>query len=162
MRRLFAIPLVLVAACGGSDSKALTSAGLAALGKGDAQTALSKFDTALAGMDRMDKNYVRAALGRCEALASLDGARATRSFLELAATVPEKVGEADFSRVCWALLKNGDRLHAMDVMKAGETRFPDSANMKATSTAVVAATQREGKPAELQKLDSFGYTGSSK
>ncbi len=162
MRCLPAILLLLLAACGGSDSKALTSAGYAALGKGDAKAALANFDSALTGMEASNSEYIRASLGRCAALARMDGANATKSFLELAAKVPEKVREDDYGLVCSALLQGGFRMDAMDVMKAGDDRFPTSAKMKATSAAVVAATQREALPAELQKLDSLGYAGSGK
>ena len=102
MRNLSLILLLLVAACGGSSAdpspgssaeiRAKTGEGFAALGKGDAKTALSKFDAALVGLDSTNPEYLRASLGRCEALAKTDGEAAKKAFLELVAKVPAAIG----------------------------------------------------------------------
>jgi len=152
-------------ACGGSGSgasKSLASEGYTALGKGEARGALVKFDAALAGLSASDSEYARAALGRCEALALIDGAAARQAFLDWAAKSPAQVREDDYGLVCARLLQADNRLDAMDVMKAGLDRFPESKRMAATYDQVDAATKRANKPEELKKLASFGYTGGAK
>lgn len=162
MRPLLLFALLFLAACGGSDPKSLTSEGYTALGKGDAKAALSKFDAALSGLEATHPEYLRAALGRCEALARTDGAGAKKAFLDLVAKVPDKVREDDYGLVCSAMLQGGFTLDAIDVMDSGNKRFPTSAKMKATKDAVVAAANREATPEALRKLDSLGYAGGGK
>lgn len=162
MRPLLAFPILMLVACGGSDSQALTSEGYAALGKGDARLALTRFDSALADMTTDSPDYLRASIGRCRALARTDGPAATQSFLQLAQRVPAQISEDDYSLICSEQLRGEFRMDAMDVMKAGEARFPDSAKMKATVAAVIAATERAALPEELQKLATLGYAGGGK
>ncbi|MCY2958798.1 MAG: hypothetical protein NTY35_01435 [Planctomycetota bacterium] len=162
MRSILSIALLFLAACGGSDPKSLSSEGYAALGKGDAKSALTKFDAALQGLEATHPEYLRASLGRCEALARTDGAGAKAAFLDLAKKLPAKVGEGDYGLVCSAMLQGGFTLDAIDVMDAGNKRFPTSAKMKATHDAVVAAANREATPEALKKLDSLGYAGGGK
>lgn len=162
MRPLLAFALLLLAACGGSDSKALTSEGYAALGKGDAKAALSSFDAALAEMSADHAEYARASLGRCQALAKSDGAAARQAFLDLAAKAPGSVREDDYGLICSRLLNGGFRMDAMDIIKAGDERYPTSAKMKETRDAVIEAAEREALPEELQKLATLGYAGGGK
>jgi hypothetical protein len=162
LSHVFAGLLTGLVACGGSGSgasKSLASEGYTALGKGDARGALVKFDEALAGLSASDSEYARAALGRCEALALIDGVAAARSFLELAATAPDREREDDYGLVFSRLLQAEFRVDAMDVMKAGLDRFPESKRMAAIYEQVDAATKRANQPEELKKLASFGYAG---
>lgn len=160
MRPYLSIALLFLAACGGSDPKALTGEGYAALGKGDAKSALSKFDEALAGLDAKHPEYVRASLGRCQALAKTDGAAAKKAFLELVARNAQGVREDDYGLVCSDMLQAGFTMDAIDVMDAGQQRFPESPRMIATKQAVVEAAKREKTPDALKKLESLGYAGS--
>lgn len=159
MRHLLPIALLFLAACGSSDPKTLTSEGHAALGKGDAATALEKFDAALAKMNPKDAEYARADLGRCQALAKSDGAAARKAFFEYVARNGTKVREDDYGLVCSDLLQGGFTLDAIDIMDAGQKRFPESPRMIATKEAVVAAAKREKTPDALKKLESLGYAG---
>ncbi len=159
MRSYFAIPLLLLAACGGADSKALTSEGYTALGKGDAKAALSKFDAALEGMESTNADFLRASLGRCEALAKTDGAAAKKAFLDLASKMPTRVTEDDYGLICSRLLQSGYTLEAIDVMHAGSQHYPESPRMLATQQAVQAAAERDKTPDALEKLKSLGYAG---
>jgi len=159
MRNLLPLALLGLAACGGSDPESLVREGAAALGKGDAGSALSRFDDALDGLPSTDPIYLRAALGRCEALARTDGALAREAFLELAAKLPDKVREDDYGLVCSWLIQGGFTLDAIDVMKAGDTRFPNSAQMMTTLDAVIAAANRADTPDALKKLETMGYVG---
>lgn len=147
----------LAAGCSGSDPKALTNEGYAALGKGDMASALSKFDKALEGLDTKHDQYLRATLGRCEALAKTDPARAKTTFFQVTMAQPEKVREDDYSLVCNALLQAGATLDAIDVMKAGHDRFPESPKMIAMVEAVKSAAKREKTSEAVEKLKSMGY-----
>jgi len=162
MRNLLPLALLVLAACGGSDPESLVRDGAASLGKGDAGSALSAFEDALDGLATTDRDYLPAALGRCQALARTDGARARQAFLELAAKVPEKVREDDYGLVCSWLNQGGFVLDALDVMKAGDVRFPGSEKMKAILKAVMDAANRADTPDALKKLDSLGYAGGGK
>jgi len=159
MKHLVPIALLLLAACGPSDPKALADEGNSALGKGDAKSALAKFDEALVGLDPSHEQYVRASIGRCEALAKTDGPAAVKSFLELAGKVPAKVGEGDYSLICSKLLQGGFTLEAIDVMDAGKKRFVGSKKMEETLVAVQAAAKKQSTPDALKKLASLGYAG---
>ncbi len=158
MRPYLSIALLFLAACGGSDPKALTGEGYAALGKGDAKSALTKFDEALKGLETTNPEYLRAALGRCEALARNDGPGAKKAFLDLAKQLPEKVREDDYSLVCAGLIQGGFTVDAVDVMDAGNQRFKGSKKMKETLDAVMNAAKRASTPEALKKLASLGYT----
>ena len=151
--------LLTATACSGSDPAALTSEGYAALGKGDNSGALSKFESALSGLDAQHPEYLRAALGRCRALAHVDPPRARSSFLDLAKAMPAKIGEDDYSLICNELLQVGATIDAIDVMKAGHDRFPKSPKMEAMVSAVEAAAKREKSPEALNKLKGLGYAG---
>lgn len=161
---LLPVALLFLAACSGGSSSASvapkTSEGYAALGKGDAKTALAKFDEALSGIDASHPEYLRAALGRCEALAKVDGAKAKAAFLDLATKVPAKVGEDDYSLVCARLLESEENtVIAVEVMHEGKQRFPNSKKMEDTLVAVQAAAKRAKTPDALKKLESLGYAG---
>jgi hypothetical protein len=148
---------LLAGGCGGHDPRALTSEGYAALGKGDTAGALSKFDEALEGLDPKHDQYLRATLGRCEALAKTDPARAKSSFFQATMAQPEKVREDDYSLICSALLQACATIDAIDVMKAGHDRFPESPKMIAMVEAVKSAAKREKTSEAVEKLKSMGY-----
>jgi len=151
--------LLLLASCGGSGPGVLREEGYIALGKGDYAGALSKFDSAITGLDRQHPEYLRIDLGRIRALCHVDAARARTAFLELAKAMPAKVGEGDYSLICSELLQVGATLDAIDVMKAGHDRFPESPKMKSMIKAVEEAAAREATPEALNKLKGLGYAG---
>lgn len=160
MRPHLSIALLFLAACGGSDPKALTGEGYAALGKGDAKSALAKFDEALEGMATTDSEYFRAAVGRCQAQAKTDGPSAKKSMADLVAKLPSKVDEDIYSLICANLLQGGFTVEAVEVMHDGNQRFKGSKKMKDTLDAVMNAAKREKTPDALKKLESLGYAGS--
>jgi hypothetical protein len=157
MRNLLPLSLLLLAACGGSDPKTSTSAGYAALGKGDAKAALAKFDAALSGLQPTDKDYYYAALGRCQALAKTDPAEAKRSFLDLAQKLgKETVRENDYSLICNDLIQAGAGKEAVLVMHSGMETFDKSEKMQQLLDVVKAAAERS--PAARSALEGLGYT----
>ncbi len=158
MRTPTLLAALLFAACSSSDPKTLTSEGFAALHRGDAKAALVKFDAALTQLDAQDAEYLRSALGRCEALARLAPAQAKDAFLALAKAQPAKVRENDYSLICDALLRSDATMEAIDVMHAGNEHYKESSAMKATTEAVMRKAKEAKSPDALQKLKGLGYT----
>ena len=70
--------------------------------------------------------------------------------------------EDDYGLVCSWLIQSGFVLDAIDVMTAGDRRFPGSEKMKAILKAVQEAANRAETPDALKKLDSLGYAGGGK
>ena len=159
MRRLLPLLACLLAACGGSDPKALTDAGSAALNSGDAKAALSSFDRALAGMTAQDPSFLRASIGRCQALARIDPARAQADFLELARAQPERVREPEFVAVASELAARGSIGPATAVAEEGMKRYPGSPAMTALRDRIGDAAKQADDPESLKKLKGLGYAG---
>ena len=149
----------LIAACGGSDPKALTNEGTAALNSGDAPKAVAAFDRALEHMDAKQPDYLRAAVGRCQALARIEPERAKVDFLALANDPAVKVAEADFTAVATELVRRGALPQATSLAEAGLKRFPESAAMKSLRDLVGDAAQKSKDPAALERLKGLGYAG---
>jgi hypothetical protein len=149
----------VLTACNGSDPKALTDKGSAALGSGDTRTALESFDAALKHMDPAHPDFLRASLGRCRALASQNPAQAKQDFLSLARSTSLKVNEQDFAAMAEELVNRGAAADAVDVMDAGLKAFPESPKMQFLKQKVVEASKKSKDPAALNKLKGLGYTG---
>jgi hypothetical protein len=156
-------PLLLLAcltlACAGSDPKALTDAGSAALNSGDARGAVASFDRALEHMDAAHPDYLRASLGRCQALARFDSGRAKDDFLSLARAQPSKVREADFTALATELVHRGAIAPAVSLAEEGMKMFPESPSMKSLRDFVGDAAKKASDPAALQRLKGLGYAG---
>jgi hypothetical protein len=150
---------LLISSCGASDSKALTDAGLAALNSGDAKSAESSFDRALEHMDASHPDYLRASLGRCQALAHRDPNRAKEDFLALAAAQSSRVREPEFTAVATELVRSNAITQAVAVAEAGMKAFPESPSMKHLVDLVGDAAKKSRDPAALQKLKGLGYAG---
>ncbi len=161
MQRLLSILLVLSAlGCGGSsDPRALTDSGAAALNSGDPKKALSEFDQALAHMDAANPDFLRAKIGRCQALARTDAARAQTEFLALAKDPAAKVGEQDYTTIALDLVKSSAIGPAVAVAEAGIQRYPESPSMKALRDKVGDAAKKANDPEAMKKLKGLGYAG---
>lgn len=144
--------------CGGSDPKVLTDKGTAALGAGDTKTAIESFDAALSKMNAGDPDYLRAQMGRIQALVRVDAKKAKDDFLALAHT-GAKVEEQDFSLVVNEMMKKGAVPEAAEVTNAGIKRFPESPKMFAIQKQVHEASAKVKDPKDLEKLKGLGYTG---
>jgi hypothetical protein len=156
---LIALPL---AGCGGSDPKSLNDEAYASLHRGDARAALADFERALEAAPPGTIEHLRAALGRCEALAQTDPSRAQAEFLGFASRERALVREDDYSLMCAALVRARAFSPAIDVMDAGMKAFPESKRMQDTKDSVIRATQQAEDPAALNKLASLGYVGRGK
>ena len=164
MRRLCALvtAAVLLVACSESDPKVLTDKGSAALGAGDAPAAIESFDAALQHMDARNPDYLRASMGRCQALARQNPSQAKDDFLALARSASDRVREQDYSTIVNELVKKGAVAEAVEVMDAGIKAFPESPQMQALKTSVVEASKKSKDRGALQKLKGLGYTGDDK
>jgi len=164
MRRLCALvtAAVLLVACSESDPKVLTDKGSAALGAGDVPAAIESFDAALQHMDARNPDYLRASMGRCQALARQNPSQAKDDFLALARSASDRVREQDYSTIVNELVKKGAVAEAVEVMDAGIKAFPESPQMQALKTSVVEASKKSKDRGALQKLKGLGYTGDDK
>jgi hypothetical protein len=158
--------LVALAACS-KDPKSLTDSGYANLGKGDNKAALEDFDAALPKIDASasPEAYLRAAIGRCQALAHVDPKRATTDFIALANAHKGQVRESDFSLLANELLRvdtNAARMLAVDLLAAAKPMFPDSGKLVAISVEVEKSATRAKDPDAIRALNGIGYGGGSK
>ena len=159
-RSALLLSLVLVAsACSPADPKALTDQGHSALGAGDAEKAQASFDDALAQIDPSHPEWLRASLGRCQALARHDPTAAREAFLGLARSHPARVTVQDFSIVVGELVQAGAVSEAIDVMDAGIKLYPESPVMQVIKEKVIAASTRSQDPGVSDKLKGLGYVG---
>jgi hypothetical protein len=151
----------LITSCGSSDPKVLTDSGSAALNSGDAAKAVSEFDEALGHMDASHPDYLRASVGRCQALAKLDPNRAKEDFLALASAQPGKVHEPDFAAVATELVKRNSITQAVAVAEAGMQMFPESPAMKSLLDQIGDAAKKAKDPEALKRLKGLGYAGDN-
>lgn len=146
-------------ACGSSDPKELTDSGAAALNSGKAKEALADFDRALEHMDPSQADFLRASVGRCQALARTDSARAQADFLKLAQSPSARVGEQDYATVALDLVQSHAIGPAAAIAEAGMKRFPDSPEMKKLRDRVGDAAKKANDPEAMKQLKGLGYAG---
>jgi len=166
IHRLF-VPVVVAsfvliwtfAGCGKKDPRALTDEGMSAMNGGDAKAALVAFDGALQAMDTANPEYMRAAVGRCQALARVDPAKGSADFLELAKANPTKIKDQDFHVVVSELVRVRKFKDAVDVMIEGHHMFPASEKMLKIKDAVIAESLKAKDEAAIEALRSNGYIG---
>ncbi len=161
MRAHILLLTLLISSCGSSDPKALTDSGSAALNSGDAAKAVSEFDKALGHMDASHADYLRASVGRCQALARIDANRAKEDFLALARAQPSKVREPDFATVATELVKANSIVQAVAVAEGGMKMFPDSPSMKSLRDQIGDAAKKAKDPEALKRLKGLGYAGDN-
>ncbi len=162
-RHALALSLLLaLAACGPGDPRALTNEAKATLAGGDASKAEQQFREALSGLKPGDPDFARASIGRIQALARLDAARAKDEFLAYAQANRSSLAEEDYSLVVSELLRRDHTLEAIEVMDAGVKAFPESPRMAAVKKEVAEQAQKAKDPAAMQKLKGLGYVGGDK
>ena len=160
MRHLLPIlVLCFLAACGGDDPRALTAAGTKSLNSGDPKGAIASFDRALAHMDSSDPDFLRASIGRCQALARTEPERAQADFLALARSQPARVKEPEFVAVAMDLAKHNAIGPATAIAEEGMKRFTDSPDMIALRDKIGDAAKAAGDPESLKKMKGLGYAG---
>lgn len=152
--------LCLTAACSGSsDPKALTDQGQAALTSGDARGAAQHFEDALKHMNAAHPDFLRASMGRCQALARQDPKRAKDDFLALAKQHSDRVKDADFGLITGELVKKGAIVEATEVVTAGMKMFPESPKMVVLRDQVGDAAKKSADPEAMKQLKGLGYAG---
>jgi hypothetical protein len=161
MKNIAIVALALFASCSGSNPKELTDAGYAALGRGENTAAVAHFDEALAKIGNAnDASYLRAQLGRCQALAKVDPVKTKTDFLALAKSQPSRISDKDFKMVGEFLLSANTsqaRLEAIDLLVAGEKMFPESTDVTAFKQRVIDDSHRTADAASLSRLRGLGY-----
>lgn len=151
--------LLLATSCGPKDPQALTTAGMTAMNGGDAKGALSSFEEALQGMKAGDPDYMRAAVGRCQALARIDPTRGKTDFLALAKANAKDVKDQDFHVVVSEFVRQRKFTDAIAIMHEGNQLFAGSKKMDEITKAVVAESQKAQDEAAISALKSLGYIG---
>jgi hypothetical protein len=152
----FALFAALVVGCGekAADSK---EAAQAALDAADYPTAILQADKAI-GLAADDKAMVwQSQQIKLQALArSGDGAQATALLEQLAGSFAAQVKSPLYMSVANELKKAGQTSAAIDVLDAGNKRFPDESE-KFTAAIQDLQTTEELDPAEIEKLKALGY-----
>lgn len=157
---LGAIVLALSGCGAPNDPAASTDAGYAALGRGEADSALDHFVDALDALAPGDPGFARARMGAVEAKARLRPDTAADSFLAWSRAHPEQVSAADHHRVGALLASLSAFDPAIDVLSAGRARFPEDAKLDAALDALTEAAARHGDERILARLEGLGYVGT--
>jgi len=158
-RGILTLACLVAVACGSSDPRALTDAGAAALNSGKAKEALAEFDRALEHMDASHADFLRASIGRCQALARTDAARSQADFLALAQKESARVGERDYATVALDLVQANAIGPAAAIAEAGLKRFPNSPEMTKLRDRVGDAAKKANDPEAMKQLKGLGYAG---
>lgn len=151
---------LLAASCSESNPKVLTDEGTAALGSGDARAAQGSFDAALSHMDAKHPDFLRASMGKCQALARQNPAEAKQEFLDLARKHSDLVKAQDFATIIRELVKKRALAEATEVVQAGIKMFPESPIMAAIRDEVGDEAKKSVDPAALDTLKGLGYAGA--
>ena len=146
-------------ACGPSDPRALTDAGASALASGDSGKALANFEEALASLKPGDAEYVRASMGRFQALVRSEPERARDEFLAFAKVQAASLSESHYGILVGEFLRRERTSEAIDVMDAGVKAFPNSQAMVAIRKKVEEQARSSKDPASMQKMKGLGYVG---
>lgn len=154
---VFLLPLV---ACGsGGDSRSLISEGNTQLNSADYAGAVASFDSAIASLKPADAALRQdAVLGKCEALAHVDGAKSKSEFLALA-----DQGGLDYSsynRVAVALTSASQFEQAVAVLTHGMEKYPAEAKFAKLRDKIGDAAKNAGNSAAMEALAGLGYVGN--
>ena len=154
------LPLALVACGGGGgDPTEETNQGYAALGSGDAESALDHFASALGRLQPSDPGYPRARMGEIEAKIRLKPDAAAKSFLTYAEQQPEQVGADAYHKIGMKLSENAALGEAVAVLGAGLKRFPGDPKIDEALQKTQTAAEKSGDTGALEALRGFGYAG---
>lgn len=145
--------------CGHKSALDLTNDGMSAMSGGDAKTALASFDGALKELKETDPEYMRASVGRAQALVRIDPAKAAREFLELAKKNRDRIKDQDFHIVVSEFVRARKFTDAVELMHQGNLMFPKSEKMNSIKDAVIAESKKANDAAAIEALKGLGYIG---
>jgi hypothetical protein len=153
------ISLALLSACGGKDPKALTEAGYDALGASDYGSAAAAFEGALGeiGSDTANPHFLRAKLGLIEARIRIDAAAAKREFLDLAASMPSRITDKDFSYFGQKFATASEYMAAVEVLDAGMKVHAESPALQQLVDLIKTSAEKAGDTDALASLAGLGY-----
>lgn len=168
-RLLFAaLSALSLASCGGGSTPAdLINEGHRALSSGDASEALAKYDGALAELQPSDPRYVEAKIGALRAQAYGDPKDAEKrpkadaavvGFLALAKADP--VPASEYRMFVTDLANAGAYQAAIDVLEAGNSKYPDDPKWKALQAKLVKAADAAGDSGAMDRMKGLGYVGN--
>jgi hypothetical protein len=153
-----ALGLVL-AACKQASPDELIARGNKALGSGDSETALEKFDQAIAALAPLDPKYVDAKFGAISAMVADKPRRAFEDLKQLADTHPQQVGAKQFLYIGDRLVSAKHYWRAVEVIHEGIQRFPsDAAVLELVIKRIeLEAAMDERVKAELMSFPCYMY-----
>ncbi len=157
---LLTLLLLPLAACGGSgDSRSLISEGNTKLNSADYAGAVASFDSAIASLTAADEALRQdAVLGKCEALAHVDGAKSQTEFLALADQ--GGIDYSSYNRVAVALTSAAQFEQAVAVLTHGMEKFPEEAKFAKLRDKIGDAAKNAGNSAAMEALAGLGYVGN--
>ena len=123
-RTAFVLASIAIAACGRHEPQSLLRRGKAALDAGDPRAAVAAFERALRDFPREDPGRASASLGRCHALADLDGAAALDAFVQHRRAFPAMVDEVSVEQMALRLLNAGPARASIDLLAAASAHIP--------------------------------------
>jgi len=158
-----ALLLMMFAACGSSDPRALTDQGSSALNSGNFEAAVRNYEKALTALadagDSGGSDWKRAKLGWVQAEARLDAPRAKEEFLAYAKASSGKVTDADYNLIASKFGDAGKFDEAIAILTAGKAAFPESPHLDALGKDLVNRAKATGASDALDKLKGLGYVG---
>ena len=159
LRFALILPLLAASCGGGSDPKALTDQGYAALKTNQHAAALEDFQAALdaIGSDTAHAQFKRASLGAVEAQIGVDAEKAKTEFLALASAHPSKFGDRDYSLIGGKLASAQEFMAAIAVLDAGMKAHDESPVLQGLVDSIKTAAEKAGSTDALDELASLGY-----
>jgi hypothetical protein len=160
MRTFAVFALVCLAACSSSDPKVLTAEAGQALAAGDAAGAVAKYERAIERLDKQSVEFLRASMGRFQALARIEPTRTAREFKAFQAAQAGRVQDADFQTVIDELIAKGAFTPATELLELGQLTFRDSPLIAQLVQKVGKAAEQAGDKDAAAKLKGIGYVGN--
>jgi tetratricopeptide (TPR) repeat protein len=160
-KRLIAVLAACLCACGSADPRTLNDEASKALSSGQYAEAAASYGKALDALasDTGNPEWKRAKLGKIQAEARIDGAKAKTEFLEYARANTGKVTDADYNLVASKLGDAGKFPEAIEVLEAGKQAFPESPHLQALLSDLGKRAEASGDSSALDKLKGLGYVG---
>lgn len=145
-------------ACG--ETTASLDSGFAALRDGDHAGAVSAFDAVLAGLEKGTPEFKQACLGRIQALAHVDTAKAKETFLSEAKGGGMTANDyGDIVTELYAVGSEDAQVAAIDILHAGSEALAGDATIQKMLDKAIADAKKNPEGAAASALDGLGYLG---